>query len=86
VDSKQKLQTNSGILSINMRCKHTLHQPSAKLTSYQEGIYYAGIKLFNTLPDSIKSLNNIKSFKPALKDHLLFYTYSVEEFTSIENY
>jgi hypothetical protein len=68
--------------------KHDLHQPSANLTSYQKGACYAGIKLFNTLPDSIKSLNHdIKLFKPALKDYLLSHSsYSVEEFTSTENY
>jgi hypothetical protein len=36
---------------------------------------------------SINSLNyDIKVFKPALKDYLLSHNYSVEEFTSIENY
>jgi hypothetical protein len=62
--------------------------PNATLISYQKGTYYAGTKLFNTLPSSIKSLNHdIKVFKPALKDCLLSLSfYCVEEFTSIENY
>jgi hypothetical protein len=56
----------------------------ANLITYQKGAYYAGIKLFNTFPASIKSLNhNIKVFKPALKDYLLSHSYSGEEFTSI---
>jgi hypothetical protein len=60
---------------------------NANLTSYQKGAYYAGIKLFNTLPSSIKSLNhNIRVFKPAMKNYLSSRSsYSVEEFTSIEN-
>jgi hypothetical protein len=83
----EKFQTNSDIHNINTRYKHDFHQPNANLTSYQKGAYYAGIKLFNNLPDSIKSLNHdIKVFKPALKDYLLSHSYSVEEFTSIENY
>jgi hypothetical protein len=57
-------------------------------TYLPKGAYYAGIKLFNSLPDSIKSLNHdIKLFKLALKCYLLSHSsYSVEEFTSIENY
>jgi hypothetical protein len=87
VDNIEKLQTNSDIHSINTRHKHDLHQPRTNLTSHQKGAYYAGIKLFNTLPDSIISLNHdIKVFKPALKDYLLSHSYSIEEFTSIENY
>jgi hypothetical protein len=84
----KKFQTNSDIHNINTRYKHDLHQPSANLTSYHKGAYYAGIKLFSSLPDSIKSLNHdIKLFQPALKDYLLSHSfYSVEEFTLIENY
>jgi hypothetical protein len=65
-----------------------IDKPGANLTSYQKGAYYGGIKLFNTLPDSIKSLNHdIRVFKPALKDYILSHSfYSVEELTSSENY
>jgi hypothetical protein len=79
-DNMEKFQTNSDIHSINTRHKHDLHQPCANLTSYQNGAYYAGFKLFNTLPDSIKSLNHdVKVFKPALKGYLLSHSfYSVE--------
>ena len=56
--------------------------PNANLTKYQKGVYYMGIKLFNHLPPKIKSLNyDIKVFKPALKDYLLFHSfYSVDNF------
>jgi hypothetical protein len=54
----EKFQTNFDIHSINARHKHDLHQPSTNLTSYQKGAEYAGIKLFSTHPDSIKSLNH----------------------------
>jgi superoxide dismutase len=87
VDNMEKFQTNSDIHNIHTRHKHYLHQLSTNLTSYQKRAYYAGMKLFNTLSDSIKSLNHdIKVFKPALKDYLLSHSfYSVEEFTSTEN-
>jgi hypothetical protein len=58
VNNMGKFQTNSDIHSINTGHKHDLHQPSANLTSYQKGAYYAGIKLFSTLPYSINSLNH----------------------------
>jgi len=41
---------------------------SPYLSLYQTGIYSFGIKVFNNLPPSIKSLiGNIKQFKPMLK-------------------
>jgi hypothetical protein len=61
----------------------------AKLTSYQEGAYCAGIRFISTLPDSIKSSNrDVKVLQPALKDYLFFShcIYSIEEFTSTENF
>jgi hypothetical protein len=88
VDNMEKFQTNSNTHSINTRHKHDFHMPNANLITYQEGAYYAGIKLFSTLPASIKSLNHdMKVFEPAMKDYLLSHSfYSVEEFISIEYY
>jgi hypothetical protein len=43
-------------------------------------VYYAGIKIFKTLPASIKRLNHaVKVFKSALRDHLS-HAYTLEEF------
>lgn len=43
----------------------------ANLTSYQKSAYYAGIKLFSTLPTSIKRLKHIiEVFMPVLPDYL----------------
>jgi hypothetical protein len=53
---------------------------NANLSTYQKGAYYEGIKLFNTLPASTKSLNNdIKVFKLALKDYLLSHSPAVQK-------
>jgi hypothetical protein len=66
----KKFQTISDIHNTNIKHKHDLHMPNANLTSHQKGAYYAGIKLFITLPFNIKSLNHdIKAFKPAFKDY-----------------
>jgi hypothetical protein len=57
------------------------------LTKYKKGAYYTGIKLFNNLPPTFKSLNyDIKVFNPAMKDYLFTHSfYSVDVFISAEN-
>jgi hypothetical protein len=84
VDTTEKFETNSNEHSVNIGHKHDLHMLNAKLTTYQKRSCYARVKLFNTLPSSIKSLNHdIIVFKPALNVYLLCHSlYSVEEFTS----
>jgi hypothetical protein len=60
--------------------------PNTNITKYQKGVYYTGIKLFNNVTYTIKSLNHdIKVFKSALKDYLLTHSYSKDDFTSVEN-
>jgi hypothetical protein len=86
VDNIEKFQTNSDIHNISTRYRYNLHVPNTNLSKYQKGVYYPGITLFNNLPPTIKSLNHdIKKFKPALKEYLLFHSYSAEEFTSTKN-
>jgi len=74
--------TNSDIHSINTRYKSNLYPPLLRLTKYQKGVYYTGIKIYNCLPPKIRELtSNIIQFKKVLKKFLLrgsFYT--VEEF------
>ena len=59
-----------------------LHQPSANLTKYQSGVYFMGIKLFNSLAAFIKQeFNNYNKFVPLLKKFLCENSfYSLEEF------
>jgi hypothetical protein len=87
VDNFETFQTNSDIRNISTRYKYNLHVPNTNLSKYQKGVYYSGIKLFNNLPPTIKSLNHdIKKFKPALKEYLLSHSfYSIEEFTLAKN-
>ena len=76
VQNIEEFTSNSEVHSINTRCKSDLYPPSIKLTKYQKGVYYSGIKIFNYLPQNIKNLSwNVKKF--ALKRFLLkglFYT------------
>jgi hypothetical protein len=55
-------------------------------SKYKQLVYCSRIKLFSNLLANIKSLNhNIKMFKPALKEYLLFHSYTIEEFTQTKN-
>jgi hypothetical protein len=73
--------TNQEIHGINIRYNTDLHFTTAKLTAFQRGAYFVGIKIFNHLPINIKRLSNkIELFKPALKRYFLLQSfYSLEE-------
>jgi hypothetical protein len=58
VDNIQKFQTNSDIHNISTRYRYNLHVSNTNLSRYQKGVYYTAIKLFNSLPPTIKSLNH----------------------------
>jgi exonuclease III len=78
VKNIDKFKSNSEVHPINTRHKLDLFIPTVKLSKYQKGAYYSGTKIFNQLPQNIKSLSgDIKKFKTALKKFLLlgsFYT------------
>jgi hypothetical protein len=43
--------------------------PIANVTTYQKGVYYQGIKIYNHLPKAIKDLSgNMDKFKLAIKN------------------
>jgi hypothetical protein len=73
---------NSEIHGFNTKNKSNLHLPPSKLTVYQRGPYYSGIKAFNNLPTYVKNLlQTRKQFKWALKEFLHFHSfYSLNEF------
>jgi hypothetical protein len=81
---------NSDIHTKNTRNKSNLYLPQTRLTKYQKGVYFAGIKIYNHLPQKIKKLSgDTNKFTRELKKFLLLGSfYSVEEFfgwTSIRN-
>jgi hypothetical protein len=41
-------QTNSSIHTMNTRCKNQLHRPVANLLSFQKGVFYSGLWIFNS--------------------------------------
>jgi hypothetical protein len=57
VENLDKFKRNTDVHNLNTRRKHDLYMPNTNLTKHQKGAYYTGIKLFNNLPPTIKSLN-----------------------------
>jgi hypothetical protein len=51
---------NSEIHSFNTKNKYNFHLPPAKLTIFQKGPYYSGIRAFNNLPTYVKNLVQTK--------------------------
>ena len=74
----EEFSPNSETHSINTRNKFNLFPPLPRTAKFQKGVHYTCIKIFNTLPQHIKSLSqDINKFKKALKKCLLqgkFYT------------
>jgi hypothetical protein len=61
----------TAVHNINSRNKHHFHRPNTKLSCFQKSTFYAGIKLFNSLPCSVKILKIEKTkCKSILKRHI----------------
>jgi hypothetical protein len=54
-----KFVTNSDIHGIHTRQGLDLHYPTCKLTEVQKGVPFTGIRIFNSLPHSIKTRQRI---------------------------
>jgi hypothetical protein len=82
VGNFEEFSANSDIHSFNTRQKTHLHPPSARITKYQKGVHYMGVKIFNKIPSKIQYLsNNKKRFHKTLKKFLLLGSfYTIEEF------
>jgi hypothetical protein len=67
VNNYNKFLVNNSIYTISTRNNDHIHIPVSRLLSYQRGVYYSGIKLFNVLPNSISTLRADKNqFRIAL--------------------
>jgi hypothetical protein len=79
-NNREQYFANSEIHNINTRHTNNLHLPRTHLCIYQKGVFYSGIKIFNSLPRNIKTyIDNPKTFKKAVQKFL--YTNSFYSFT-----
>ena len=63
------------------------HQPSMKMTEYQNRVYYLVVTVFNMLPSNMKiQSDNYKKFKLILQKCLYENSfYSVDEYFELQN-
>jgi hypothetical protein len=82
IKNKELFITNKEIHSIFTKLHLNFHQPSANLTKYQTGVYYMGLKIFNTLPVYIKQESDTPKKCESLLKKFLYENsfYSREEF------
>jgi len=80
VSNLDNYHMNSSIHRIDKRYKNQLHGPVAKLSCFQKGVFYSGIKIFNSFPSAILEYKNNKSqFKASLRRFLIansFYSHA----------
>jgi hypothetical protein len=86
IRNKNQFLVNSEIHHINTRQEANFHQPSVNVATYQKGVCYLGVKVFNMRPSYIKTeVENLKEFKAVLQKFLyenLFY--SLDEYVELQ--
>jgi hypothetical protein len=86
INNRHLFITNQEVRNVNTRSNLKFHVPGSNLAKFQKGLYYSGIKLFNHLPSSIRSLaNDTKLFRTTLKKK--FYSnsfYTIEEYCNFQ--
>ena len=87
IKNKHSFTKNWEIHGHNTRTANNLHVPAVNTTKYKKGIYYMGSKIFNHLPNHLKSLvDKEKVFKKALKRFLINNVfYSIDEFLAFKH-
>jgi hypothetical protein len=75
ISNQEIFKTNSSIHNINTRNKHHFHRPNANLSCFQKSTFFAGIKIFTSLPPSVTVFKNDKvNFKASLRKYIHAYT------------
>jgi hypothetical protein len=84
VKNNKLFTTNYDSHNVKTRQCENLHFPHSRLTLYQNGIHFTGIKIFNKLPSYLKALvGSPKKIKRTLKMYLVPHFHKLEEFYNI---
>ena len=59
VKNRDFFKTNSDVLSFSIRSRYDLHIPAVKLAVFQKEVWYAGIKIYNHLPQPLNNYHVI---------------------------
>jgi hypothetical protein len=86
INNRHLFITNQEVHNINTRSSLKFHVPGSNLTKFQKSVYYSGIKLFNHLQSSIRSLaNDTKLFRTTLTFFFCSNSfYSTEEYYNVQ--
>jgi len=80
VNNLDNYRKNSSVNTVDTRYKSQLHGPVAKLSCFQRGVFYSGIKIFSSFTSAILKCNNNKSqFKASLRRFLAANSFSSHE-------
>ena len=81
VQNKHLFILNSDNYTRSTRQVNNLYYPTASLALYQHGVYYMGVRIYNSPPLHINDMSgNIKRFERSLKQFLHIHSYSLEEY------
>ena len=82
VNNKHQFITNRETHKYRTRSSNNLRLPTVNLSKFNKGAYKTGVKVFNHLPQYIKSLvNDPICFKSTLKRFLYHHSfYSMDEY------
>jgi hypothetical protein len=76
VANQNKFQTNLTVHGRNTRNRNQFYLPSARISCFQKGEFYSGIRIFNGLPDNISSLRcDGVQFKTELQKYLITHSF-----------
>ena len=79
INNQENFQTNSSLHSINTGTRTiSINQIPSYLVSKKKNKFYAGIKIFNILPNNLTILKNDKTkLKATLRKHLHTHSFSL---------
>ena len=82
VNNKHLFTANNEIYIYSTRNDNKLNPALTNMTKFNKGPYISGIKVFNHLPQYLKtSIHNLKHFRYSLKRFLYHHSfYSMEEY------
>ena len=58
IKNRYLLKSNSDVHNLTTWYNSDLHFPTAKLTIFQKGVFYSGIKMYSPFPQSLKELSH----------------------------
>jgi hypothetical protein len=81
INKKNNLHLSLRCIAITLLNRPNIHQPLSILISYQQGLYYFGIKVCSCLPEHVKNLShNMKQFISPLMGYLDHSFYSLDKY------